>query len=114
MKVLEKLRHRFERPTLNIGVVGRMRQGKSTLLQKLSGLTDVEIPAKKGGACRAFRSIIYHYYDETKAFVTFHSEDSLLKEVIHEYWKSFKWSNPPSNLDDFARTPLPPEPKTAV
>ena len=45
--VFENLKHRFDRQTLNIGVVGQMRQGKSTLLQKLSGLTDAEIPAQK-------------------------------------------------------------------
>ncbi|TAF21465.1 MAG: hypothetical protein EAZ76_00440, partial [Nostocales cyanobacterium] len=45
LKVLDKLRLRFARKTLNIGVVGLARQGKSTLLQILSGLTDAEIPS---------------------------------------------------------------------
>jgi GTPase Era involved in 16S rRNA processing/NTP pyrophosphatase (non-canonical NTP hydrolase) len=114
LKILEKLRHRLDRSTLNIGVVGRMRQGKSTLLQKLSGLTDVEIPTQKGGACTAARSIIYHHESEAEAFVTFHSKRSLLEEVIHEYWKEFEWDNPPISLEAFAQTPLPPEPTTAV
>ncbi|CAD5941635.1 hypothetical protein NIVACYA_02409 [Planktothrix agardhii] len=44
---LSKLRERFSRDTLNIGVVGRMRQGKSRLLQTLSGLTNDEIPSAR-------------------------------------------------------------------
>ena len=34
LAVLEKLQARFSRDTLNIGVIGIMRQGKSTLLQR--------------------------------------------------------------------------------
>ncbi len=44
LKALAKLRIRFSRDTLNIGVVGRARQGKSRLLQSLTGLTAAEIP----------------------------------------------------------------------
>ncbi|HEY9598143.1 MAG TPA: hypothetical protein V6D33_10775, partial [Cyanophyceae cyanobacterium] len=44
LEALGKLRVRFSRDTLNIGVVGRARQGKSRLLQSLTGLTAAEIP----------------------------------------------------------------------
>lgn len=101
---------RLSRPTLNIGVIGRMRQGKSTFLQRLSGLTDDEIPARKGGACTAVRSKIYHHEGETKASVTFHSEDSFLQEVIKPYYKALGFTNPPANLDVFASASLPMEP----
>lgn len=50
---LSKLRSRFSRDTLNIGVMGLMGQGKSTLLKSLSCLTDREIPAYEGAACTA-------------------------------------------------------------
>ncbi|MDY7022865.1 MAG: hypothetical protein SWJ54_16205, partial [Cyanobacteriota bacterium] len=39
LDTLTKLKVRFSRDTLNIGVVGRARQGKSRLLQSLTGLT---------------------------------------------------------------------------
>jgi energy-coupling factor transporter ATP-binding protein EcfA2 len=107
---LDNLITRLSRPTLNIGVVGRMGQGKSTFLQRLSGLTDDEIPARKGGACTAVRSKIYHHEGETKASVTFHSEDSFLQEVIRPYYEALGFTNPPANLDVFASASLPMEP----
>jgi ABC-type phosphate/phosphonate transport system ATPase subunit len=51
--ILEKLQARFSCDTLNIGVIGIMRQGKSTLLQSLTGLGNNVIPAQSGGACTA-------------------------------------------------------------
>ena len=47
LNALSKLKVRFCRDTLNIGVVGRARQGKSRLLQSLTGLTAAEIPFTK-------------------------------------------------------------------
>lgn len=60
---LEILKQRFSCSTLNIGVVGLMGQGKSTLLKTLSGLTDNEIPALEGGACTAVRSTIANHQE---------------------------------------------------
>lgn len=109
LAALTKLEARFSRDTLNIGVVGLMGQGKSTLLQSLSGLTDDEIPARKGGACTAVRSIICHQEGQTYAEVTIHSEDSFLEEVISPYYKELDLGSTPTSLDAFAR-PLPPLP----
>ena len=44
LKNLEKLKRRFSRDSLNLGVVGIARQGKSRLLQSLTGLSSTEIP----------------------------------------------------------------------
>ncbi|MFB2935289.1 dynamin family protein [Aerosakkonemataceae cyanobacterium BLCC-F154] len=107
LAALTKLEARFSRDTLNIGVVGLMGQGKSTLLQSLSGLTDDEIPARKGGACTAVRSIICHQEGQTYAEVTIHSEESFLEEVISPYYKELNLGSTPTSLDAFAR-PLPP------
>ena len=103
---LEFLRKRFSRDTLNIGLVGLMGQGKSTLLQKISGLSDDVIPARKGGACTAVRSTIYHHQGETFAKVVLHSEESFLKEVIGPYYQELALGIVPETLDDFAK-PLP-------
>jgi energy-coupling factor transporter ATP-binding protein EcfA2 len=104
---LEILQKRFSRPTLNIGVVGLMGQGKSTLLKSLSGLTDKEIPAYEGSACTAVRSTIINYPGETTAEVTLHSEDSFLQEVIYPYYEKLGFINKPYSLEDFAKSPLP-------
>jgi hypothetical protein len=102
LEQLQRLHDRIARPTLNIGVVGLMRQGKSTLLQQLSGLGDQEIPARTGGACTAVRSNIYHQDTETYAEVTMHSEQSFLEEVIQPYFKKLLLGRPPLSLDEFA------------
>ena len=71
-----------------------MKQGKSTLLQTLSGLSDHEIPARSGKACTAVRSTIYHQpKNPTEALVTFHTEESFLQEVILPYFSFEKLAN---------------------
>jgi energy-coupling factor transporter ATP-binding protein EcfA2 len=113
-KHLEKLISRLSRPTLNIGVVGRMGQGKSTFLKSLSGLSDNEIPAHAGAACTAVRSKISHHDGDTEATVTLHSESSFLEEVIGEYYRELKFAAIPVSLDAFANNPLPKCPEGAT
>lgn len=113
-KRLERLIVRLSRPTLNIGVVGRMGQGKSTFLKSLSGLSDNEIPAYAGAACTAVRSKISHHDGDTEATVTLHSESSFLEEVIGEYYRELKFAAIPVSLDAFANNPLPKCPEGAT
>jgi Dynamin family len=102
LEQLQKLHDRTSRPTLNIGVVGLMRQGKSTLLQQLSELSDQEIPARDGAACTAVQSNIYHQDTETYADVIMHSEQSFLDEVIAPYFEKLGLGRSPMSLDEFA------------
>jgi energy-coupling factor transporter ATP-binding protein EcfA2 len=104
---LSKLTLRLSRPTLNVGVVGRMGQGKSTFLKSLSGLSDREIPALEGGACTAVRSKICHHDGDTEATVTIHSESSFLEEVIGEYYHELNLGIIPASIDAFGNNPLP-------
>src|SRR4051794_39095384 len=60
VRLLRVLESRFSRATLNIGVSGQARVGKSTLLQSISGLDDGQIPTGKGLPVTAVRSRIFH------------------------------------------------------
>lgn len=106
IKELDKLIQRFSRTTLNIGVVGRMGQGKSELLKSLSGLTNYELPAWQGKACTAVRSKVFHHDGETEAIVKFHSESTFIEEVIGEYYRELNLGEVPT-LDDFGSKSLP-------
>ena len=72
-EIWQRLYQRLNRDTINIGVIGRARQGKSTLLQKLTGLTDSEIPTSSGLPCTSVQSNIYHLDKDTYAKVYFYS-----------------------------------------
>ena len=108
-KELRKLKARFSRSTLNIGVVGRARQGKSRLLQSLSGLTSAEIPDGDLGHCTGVRSTIYHSPNQQEASgkVYFHSEQSFLREIISPYYQKLRLGDLPANLDRFGLDTMP-------
>lgn len=109
LSALGKLKFRFSRDTLNIGVVGRARQGKSRLLQSLTGLTAVEIPDGDRQHCTGVRSTIHHDTVETYGEVLFHSQRSFLDEVISPYYEKLRLGFKPMTLEEFA-APLPPLP----
>jgi len=105
---LDKLKTRFSRPTLNIGVIGRARQGKSRLLQSLTGLTKDEIPDGSGQHCTGVRSTIQHHSDiETYGEVLFYTEHTFLNEIIAPYYQDLKLGIKPISIEDFATKPLP-------
>ena len=115
LQELENLKKRLSRSTLNIGVVGRMRQGKSRLLQSLTGLSDDEIPTSSGGVCTRSLSKIFHESNPTmlRNEIEFHSWSSL-KQIIHLYFDKLGLPNSekPNNLpDDLDPNQLPHLPK---
>lgn len=109
---LNKIIERLSRDTLNIGVIGRMGQGKSTLLQSLTGLGDEIIPARQGKACTAVRSKISHHDGEIEITIKKHSKNTFLNEVIQEYWHELGFNSlrTLNSLEDFSSQPLPPPP----
>lgn len=112
LSALNNLKARFSRNTLNIGVVGRARQGKSRLLQSLTGLSALEIPDGDDQHCTGVRSNIHHNPDvETYAEVSFHTERSFLDEVITPYYEQLHLGSRPRDLEEFANSPLPELPR---
>ena len=108
---LDLLKNRFNRDTINIGVIGRAGQGKSRLLQSLTGLSSNEIPTGDRGHCTGVRSTILHQPGiDTYGEITFHDETSFLQEVIAPYYEDLELGQAPSSLDEFARNPLPSRP----
>lgn len=80
---LQLLENRFSRPTINISVIGRARQGKSRLLQSISGLRDEVIPASNGGDCTGAKSVICNRPKQMVAAATvhFYSEVELVEHI---------------------------------
>lgn len=81
---LIKLKERFSRDKLHISFVGRAGQGKSLVLQKISGLGGDIIPASDGSDCTGARSIITNKKGVTSADIHFYTEDELV-EVVNNY-----------------------------
>ena len=105
LNALTRLKERFSRKTLNIGVVGRARQGKSRLLQSLTGLTRQEIPDGNRLHCTGVRSTIYHQPNvKTHGEVSFHTEQSFLGQVITPYYVKLGLGNPPKSISEFENT----------
>ena len=78
---LENLEARFSRETINIGVSGEARVGKSTTLQSFSGLSDTQIPTGKGLPVTAVRSEIFNE-EEAYALIEFRDIESFINEYI--------------------------------
>ena len=72
---------RLRRDSINIGVAGKARQGKSQILQMLTGLGDKQIPTGDGGFCTASRSIVRNGKAQS-ATVFFLTETKLLKDKV--------------------------------
>ncbi|GHU63501.1 hypothetical protein AGMMS49983_07090 [Clostridia bacterium] len=81
---LEILKTRFTRDTVNIGVSGEARVGKSTTLQKFTGLSNTQIPTGDALPVTAVRSEIYNSTDEY-ADITFRDPVIFVDEYIKPY-----------------------------
>ncbi|WP_414620360.1 hypothetical protein [Calothrix sp. CCY 0018] len=112
LETLTRLKNRFSRDTFNIGVIGRARQGKSRLLQSLTGLSAAEIPDGDRQHCTGVRSTIYHNTNvDTYGEVWFHTERSFLDEAIAPYYEKLHLSAKPLTVEEFANKPLPQLPE---
>lgn len=82
---LEQLQKRFSRDEISICLVGRARQGKSLLLQQISGLDNDVIPSSDGSFCTGTRSIITNFPNsDTVAEIDFYTEREYV-DIVNVY-----------------------------
>ncbi|MGH3864931.1 MAG: hypothetical protein ACRDQ4_02130 [Pseudonocardiaceae bacterium] len=98
---------RFSRRTVNVGVSGEARVGKSTLLQSMTGLGNEQIPASSGRRVTAARSMIFHTSSTPRATLTLHSFDSFRQAVLRPYHTELDILPVPNTPDEFARYQYP-------
>ncbi|MBX6167212.1 MAG: hypothetical protein IRY84_06195 [Thermobispora bispora] len=109
IELLTAVEARFARDTVNIGVSGSARMGKSTLLQSISGLGDEQIPTGRDLPVTAVRSRIYNSRSLNQAILRFHSRESFLAEVVHPYHVELKFAAMPTTIDEFRAWSYPTE-----
>ncbi len=100
------LKARFSRSTLNIGVSGRARVGKSTLLQSIAGLKDEQIPTGSGLPVTAVRSQIFHS-QQSRATLQLHNYESFRRDVLQPYHEALDLPEAPQTLEQFASYQYP-------
>lgn len=86
----KKTERRLSRKTVNIGVAGGARVGKSTLLQTLTGLTDDQIPSGSGAPVTAVRSQIFNQEAGAPSFarIEFYDETDFIENRIKPLMKN--------------------------
>lgn len=86
MKKLQQLQKRFERKELHISFIGSAGQGKSLVMQNISGLNGNIIPSAEGGDCTGAKSIITNDSNavSTHAEIEFFSEVELVN-IVNKY-----------------------------
>ena len=114
---LALMQNRFSRNTLNIAVIGRARQGKSKLLQTITGLGATEIPDGDKFFCTGVRSDIINEPNATTAYarVNFLTERQFINDKVAPYFEDLQKFKPelftPSSVQEFQNLRLP-EPGT--
>lgn len=105
---VSKMKKRFSRKRINIAVIGQARQGKSRLLQSISGLSGVEIPSGDSQHCTGVKSVIENSDNKTsQATVSFYEKDVFFQDIILPYYKALELDEPYS-LEDFGTENLEP------
>ncbi|WP_418722882.1 hypothetical protein [Enorma sp.] len=109
---LGTLERSFNRNTINIAVSGAARSGKSTTLQKMSGLTDEQLPSGSTKPLTAVTSRLFNS-DKRVAEVTFRSKRSFVTDYLTPHLNTLNEFLSKANaisvttIDEFAKAKLP-------
>lgn len=115
LKRIASLRSRFSRETVCIGVSGMARVGKSTTLQKMSGLTDKQIPTGSRQNVTAVHSIIHNTSKgSARASISFLTENEFIENYIgslvtniNEVLLAAERLEHPRSVEDLRRMSIP-------
>ena len=102
------LKSRFEREHLHISLVGSARQGKSLVIQNISGLDKSIIPSSDGNDCTGAKSIITNAdNDNIEARITFYTEPEIC-EIVNRYLNTICEEKKYSifSIDQFSTIPV--------
>ena len=96
---LNLLYKRFCRESVQIAMIGRERQGKSTIIQQITNLSNDVIPAFDGSSCTGAISIIHNYNGPFKVDLTFFDRSefvSVINDKLNRYFpeKGLRISSP--------------------
>jgi hypothetical protein len=106
-RLLRVLEARLARDTVNVGVSGQARVGKSTLLQSVSGLGDDQIPTGQALPVTAVRSRIFHAPDLRRATLRLHTFDTFVTDVVAPYHAELDIAGLPASPDEFQHWSYP-------
>lgn len=98
-QMIQNARRRFRRKSLCIAIVGNSGEGKSTLIQKITGLNDATIPSAGSGICTAARSKIINQ-SRFCARIEFYTRQEFLTQVLAPYFVHFGVLSDPAELSD--------------
>ena len=101
---IRTLQRRVLRETVNIGVIGLTHAGKSTLLRKLTGLTESHIPSNRFSSTTATPSRIFHLptAGDGRAVLSLHTWESFRVEVLEPLHNLAKLAEPvPMSIAEF-------------
>jgi hypothetical protein len=92
---------RVHRDSVNLGVVGVTRSGKSTLLRSITGLGTREVPSSQYNPTTAAPSRIYHKPGPFRAVVNLHDWTSFRDSYLERLHRSARLGPTPRTLAEF-------------
>ncbi|MGW4890691.1 hypothetical protein ACWEQL_00250 [Kitasatospora sp. NPDC004240] len=111
---LQQMERRFARSTVNVGVAGDARTGKSTLLQSASGLSDAQIPTGRDLPVTAVRSRITSTTGEPRATLHLRTYEGFRRDVLAPYHDRIGLGPAPRTASEFSAIRYPEAPPDNV